>query len=445
METTSHNVAAGPWGLALTAFLSAVLAGLSVAAFVVVRNAEYDQLANQGFQGAFGLLNSIRNARPKGHGEVRGIVENYRAEGIRSVAVIGKNGLVLAASDPEHVGGFITTSHFRKAHRTGEIWSGFIESPSSKPAFRMYVPVKHVMGRPRWKHRRGPPPPWGGFKPREMVVGIEVDITESFWLWNWVWAQAAVCLVTVLTLWLAFFRTRRAALAIATLEAERRRHEELARLGKMSAVLAHELRNPLGALKGHLQLALEGLDDKPYGQGVARRLNTTLVEITRIETLIRGLLDYARDRPLERVRTGAKDLVTDAVGLSRPTQDEDLPEPRIEGPDDLVVAADPDQVARALANVIRNAMEAAGADGTVVVRFGENRNGVAFTVEDSGPGLDVGLGSRAFDPFVTGKLRGVGLGLAVARQVAEAHGGRIEAGRSSELGGARFTLVLPSK
>lgn len=70
--------------------------------------------------------------------------------------------------------------------------------------------------------------------------------------------------------------------------------------------------------------------------------------------------------------------------------------------------------------------------------------GHRLTVEDSGPGVPDDLTERLFDPFVTGRVRGVGLGLAVARKVVEAHGGRIEAGRSEDLGGARFDVTWPA-
>lgn len=428
----------------MTSVLTVVLAGLAAAGFVVVRNAEHDQLSNRGFLGAFTLLNSVRKARPKGHGEVRGIVEGFEAEGIRSVAIIGKHGVVLAASDPERVGDFISTSRFQEARKSGEVWSGFIETPIGEPSFRMFVPVKRMMGMRRWKHRRGPPPPWGGFEPKEMVVGIEVAADESFWLWKWAWAQAMVCLVVAAALWLAFVRTRRAVAEISALEAEARRREELARLGEMSAVLAHELRNPLGSLKGHLQLAMESLGTDS-DRSTSDRLKTTLGEVTRIEALVRGLLDYAGDRPIRRVPANAADILREAVDLARTAFDLPSLVPEIEVADSLQLTADPDQLVRALANVVQNAIEATRADGTVHVRAEDLGDRVVFVVEDSGNGIDGDVLERIFEPFVTGKIRGIGLGLAIARQVAEAHGGNIEAGRSPDLHGAKISLTIPGK
>jgi signal transduction histidine kinase len=104
------------------------------------------------------------------------------------------------------------------------------------------------------------------------------------------------------------------------------------------------------------------------------------------------------------------------------------------------VRVDVEPMVRAITNVVFNAVEAAGTGGRVRVTATMDRVRAVVTVEDSGPGVAPELAARMFDPFVTGKVRGVGLGLSVARKVTEAHGGTVTADRSPDLGGARFVL-----
>ncbi len=102
----------------------------------------------------------------------------------------------------------------------------------------------------------------------------------------------------------------------------------------------------------------------------------------------------------------------------------------------------PAKLRQVLANLVRNAAEAAGPGGRVTVRVAEEPGQVRVEVEDTGPGLDEATAARLFEPFFTTKDRGTGLGLAVSRAIARAHGGDVT-GESLAGGGARFTLRLP--
>lgn len=449
----------GAFSTAVTAIMSLLLAGLAVGAFAVARVATRDQLTTLGLQGSVLLANELRARRPPGRGMLRRVIESFEADGIAGVALVGPERRVVASSRPDSAPGLDSDPGLDAAFRTGEVQAGWTLAGDRK-LFRVHVPVDRIPG-PRWRRhhqdRPGPPfppppdpddaPPWPppewGIEPGRVILLLDVEPDRASWMWNWAFVHAAVSAGAVALLWIAWFGARRAARAIAALEAERRRREALARIGEMSAVLAHEVRNPLASLKGQLQLAVEEMGRAPPGEATASaRVSRALDETGRIEALIRGLLDYARDSRPRAVAVPAEALLSLARDLAGPWPDG--VELRIDAPPGLALRADRDEMGRAVANLLRNAAEAAGPGGRVRLTVSSDPAGHRLTVEDSGPGVPDDLTERLFDPFVTGRVRGVGLGLAVARKVVEAHGGRIEAGRSEDLGGARFDVTWPA-
>lgn len=225
------------------------------------------------------------------------------------------------------------------------------------------------------------------------------------------------------------FLTRQRNRLVRRLEHERR----LAALGEMSAVLAHEIRNPLASLKGHAQLLARSLDGD-----TARVAKAELVvrEAVRLQDLANDLLDFAG--------ANAPDLRdTDPAALLRESADA-VEAARI----DLRVAAslpawplDATRMRQALVNVLRNALQASP-DGTHVeaAAFLE-RDRLVFEVRDHGPGIAPGDEERIFEPFHTRKLRGTGLGLPIARRAVEQQGGTIAA-RNLPGGGACFRITM---
>jgi two-component system sensor histidine kinase HydH len=223
------------------------------------------------------------------------------------------------------------------------------------------------------------------------------------------------------------------------LEEGQRRMEEQRRLmalGEMSAVLAHEIRNPLASLKGHAQLLVERL---PGDSNEQRKASRVVDEATRLEALTADLLDFARSGPMDLrpvdpgalLRGAAADLATPIGVDSQGTSGRwPLDERRFR----YVV----------LANILRNAVDVSPADRPAQAGTTLENGNLVFTVRDFGPGIPEGCEERIFDPFLTTRTTGTGLGLAVARRIVEAHGGRIEA-RNAADGGAVFRIVLPRR
>jgi signal transduction histidine kinase len=207
---------------------------------------------------------------------------------------------------------------------------------------------------------------------------------------------------------------------------ERRQYEleHLAQLGKMAAVLAHEIRNPLGTIKGFVQLALEKADAPVTGL-----LGPVTNETARLETLVNDLLAYGRPRNPERRRVSwdeiASHVETHATEAIAGRGLRFVREGSLDG-----IETDPDLLGQVLLNLVRNSIEAVGqeAEGEVRLVAESAGKGYRITVEDNGPGLPVEVRERLFEPFFTTKANGTGLGLSIARRLTEALGGRLEIG-----------------
>lgn len=221
------------------------------------------------------------------------------------------------------------------------------------------------------------------------------------------------------------------------------RAEQLAWVGQMAAGIAHEIRNPLMSIKLLVQAAAGR-----RGGGVfkTRDLEVLEEEIARLEQIVSGFLDFARPPRPDPRPVDVKDLAERVVDGVRPRSELQAVRVRVEaagGP--AVVSADPNQLRQILFNLLFNALDAQPQGGHVTVRVGRDPHAecpeVLVAVEDGGPGLPAELGERVFEPFVSTKESGMGLGLSICRRIAETHGGRLTVASTDR--GATFTLRLP--
>jgi two-component system sensor histidine kinase HydH len=232
------------------------------------------------------------------------------------------------------------------------------------------------------------------------------------------WMATASGAILVLLSFYAVWSMRRAA----RLELERQETARLAHLGTLAAVLAHEIRNPLGAIKGFAQLAHENAS--PPNR---KPLAAIVRETRRLETLVNSLLLYGRTpepviRPAdwEAVSTDLAAFAREAIG-TRPIRF--TSESRI-----ARLSTDPELLKQALLNLIRNSVEAIpdGQNGSVSLRAAAAADGaVVISVEDDGPGVPEPVRAELFSPFVTTKASGTGLGLAISRKLVETLGGTL--------------------
>lgn len=218
-------------------------------------------------------------------------------------------------------------------------------------------------------------------------------------------------------------------------EAALAKDDQLRALGQMSAVLGHELRNPLAALKGHAQLLEEKLQpDHPGYKGALR----VVQEAKRLELLTNQVLDFARSGALNTEDVNVESLVREAIADSRA----EPVECRFE--EGVSCALDRIKMKQVLVNLLANARQACPGEIPVEVSTALFAQRLRLEVADRGPGLVPGDEERIFEPFVTRRVQGTGLGLALARRIVEAHGGRIFASNRPE-GGAVFSIEVPNR
>jgi two-component system nitrogen regulation sensor histidine kinase GlnL len=234
------------------------------------------------------------------------------------------------------------------------------------------------------------------------------------------------------------------------IESANRQAERLAALDGVAAGLAHEIRNPLGGIKGAAQLLRTGLSDPEQ----LRCTDLIIREVERLAGLVDQLRDLGSPPPLALQSLNIHRILRDVLDLERQTPewgtivvvsefDPSLPP----------VVGDPAQLHQAFLNLVKNAVEALDCRGTITIatrmdaahrvrRDGGRTRFLAVSVTDSGPGIPEAHLSRIFAPFFSTKARGSGLGLALCQRIVSQHGGTLVYEAPSN-GGARFRVTLP--
>jgi signal transduction histidine kinase len=220
--------------------------------------------------------------------------------------------------------------------------------------------------------------------------------------------------------------------------AQQARVERLSTFGQLVASIGHDLRNPLGVIETSLYILRGRIGEDERALKHADRIQE---QLGLANGIIGNLLDMVRNRPLQREPVRLAAVVATARGTLRWPAGvalalvglAELPE----------VEGDAGQLGQVLVNLLQNAAFAASPTGTVTVRGRRLEGAVALDVEDTGPGVDPATRRRLFEPLITTKQHGIGLGLALCKRIAERHGGEVTYS-DRDGGGACFTLRLPA-
>lgn len=233
-------------------------------------------------------------------------------------------------------------------------------------------------------------------------------------------------------------------------EADARRAERLAALGQLSAGLAHEIRNPLGVIKGSAEMLSQKLQSaQPLAAELAGYISS---EVNRLNALVARFLDFARPQPIQLQPL----QISQIVDRSLESVKSQLPGSHIKvernyAPGEPQILADPQLCERIFVNLILNAFQAMTAESsprekilrlTIAPQSSDGSAGVCVVVEDSGPGVPPDLREQIFNPFFTSKKDGVGLGLAIVAKFVDDHHGSIRLDPDCR-SGACFRVFLP--
>ena len=206
-------------------------------------------------------------------------------------------------------------------------------------------------------------------------------------------------------------------------EAQVRRSERLAALGQLTAGLAHELRNPLGTIKGSADMLERSL---PEGDPIARELAGFISsEVDRTNSLVSRFLDFARPLELRLAQANLADLLSRAAGDAARDAEAHGVQIEVEA-QPIIFDFDAELLERVFVNLILNAVQASAPNSTVEVKSRLAGNEAVVEVSDHGSGIEPDKLESIFNPFFTTKPSGTGLGLAIVSKIVGEHGGKIE-------------------
>ncbi|MFQ5990307.1 MAG: nitrogen regulation protein NR(II), partial [Candidatus Methylomirabilales bacterium] len=235
---------------------------------------------------------------------------------------------------------------------------------------------------------------------------------------------------------------------IRELEEQVRRADRLTALGTLVTGIAHEIRNPLMGVRGAAQL-IEA--ESSFPPALKEYTDIIIREVDRLNSLVEGMLAFAQPSPPRVVECNVNQIMEEILALEEPVlMRQGITVRRIYDPQVPPLAADPDHIRQVFLNLIRNGAEAMEGEGVLTLETGYERRSprcfglsvAVVKVVDQGPGLSPEVRQHLFDPFVTTKPKGTGLGLALCHRIVGDHRGSIEI-TDAEEGGCAVTVLLP--
>jgi signal transduction histidine kinase len=218
---------------------------------------------------------------------------------------------------------------------------------------------------------------------------------------------------------------------------ELERRNRLAALGEMAAGLAHEIRNPLGAIRLYVSLLKSDVASHPGAIGTVEKIAKA---ITRLETIVTGVLGFSREIRATRTKACLAQIVRDAMDTARGSFGERVMF-QLQSPESVPAKLDNTLIGQAVLNLLMNAGEAIDGSGRVGIDVSQAEDRLSIRVTDTGPGIPADQLHKIFDPFFTTKDTGTGLGLSIVHRIVEAHEGTITASNTTA-GGACFEIQL---
>ncbi|TNF50998.1 MAG: PAS domain-containing sensor histidine kinase [Deltaproteobacteria bacterium] len=244
---------------------------------------------------------------------------------------------------------------------------------------------------------------------------------------------------TAETLEESYRKLREQADQIIEIEGQLRRADRLSALGELSAGMAHEIRNPLGSIKGTAEILRDGVaPDDPKLEFA----DILIKEVDRLNKVLEDFLHFARPEPVEFGRFSPNKVIEEVLELTRQQALRNRVEVEVALAEDMEIPGRGEQIQQALLNLVLNALQVMPDGGQLKVSSTVHGNEVGIHVSDNGPGIAVEERERIFNPFVTTRDSGTGLGLAITQRIIQGHDGHIHL-ESTPGQGSSFTLCLP--
>ncbi|MEM3173169.1 MAG: ATP-binding protein [Candidatus Nitrosotenuis sp.] len=210
--------------------------------------------------------------------------------------------------------------------------------------------------------------------------------------------------------------------------------ERLSAMGELASRLAHDMRNPLSAIKGIVQLIKK--TSKNMDDSTLRRIDLIEKSIFRMTHQIDGVLDYVKESPLKKKPSSLNEIIISALQTLMIPSNVTINFPK----DDIVLLCDAHKIEIMFANMILNAIQAIGdGKGTINIRAKKQQDSILIKIEDTGPGIPASIIGKIFDPLFTTKQEGTGLGLASCKSIVEQHKGTISVSNNP----TTFSISLP--
>lgn len=244
---------------------------------------------------------------------------------------------------------------------------------------------------------------------------------------------------TAETLEESYRKLREQADQIIEIEGQLRRADRLSALGELSAGMAHEIRNPLGSIKGTAEILRDGVaPDDPKLEFA----DILIKEVDRLNKVLEDFLRFARPVPVEHGRFSPNKAITEVLELTKQQALRNRVEIETDLAEDIEIPGRGEQIKQALLNLVLNALQVMPDGGRLKVSSLIHANEVGIQVSDNGPGIPMEDRERIFNPFVTTRDSGTGLGLAITQRIVQSHDGHILL-ESTPGQGSSFTLCLP--
>ncbi|MEW6043410.1 MAG: ATP-binding protein [Thermoproteota archaeon] len=210
--------------------------------------------------------------------------------------------------------------------------------------------------------------------------------------------------------------------------------ERLSAMGELASRLAHDLRNPLSAVKGTVQIIKK--TSKNLDESTLKRIDLIEKSIFRMTHQIDGVLDYVKGTPLKKKPSSLNEIIVSALQTLMIPSNVTINFPK----DDIVLLCDAQKIEIMFANMILNSIQAIGdSKGTINIRAKKQQGGILIKIEDSGTGIPSKIINKIFDPLFTTKQEGTGLGLASCKNIVEQHNGTITVSNNP----TTFSISLP--